>query len=96
LTIADDAEVFFYPFGGVVFHDIDREKRQEILDRLRAAAAPLVTDVVREDFIVEEDPASPISVANGVLLIEPMNFLARTLLTLLVLRPASASHRDCA
>ena len=73
LTLAADAEAFFYPFGAAVFHDVDREKRQEILDRLRDAAAPLVADVVREDFIIEEDPSSPISVENGVLRVDHMS-----------------------
>jgi uncharacterized Rmd1/YagE family protein len=72
LIFDDDAEVFFYPFGAVVFHDLDRERRQHILERLRAAPSSLSTDVMREDFIVEEEAGSPISVSSGILRVDRM------------------------
>jgi uncharacterized Rmd1/YagE family protein len=72
LAVAEDAEVFFYPFGAVVFHDVDRELRQEVLQRLRTSPPTLATDVVREDFIVEEVVGSPISVSGGLLRVDRM------------------------
>jgi uncharacterized Rmd1/YagE family protein len=70
--LADGAEVFFYPFGAVVFHGVDREQRREIVDRLRAAPSSRDRDVVREDYIVEEEAGSTISLASGALRVDRM------------------------
>src|SRR5262245_7765805 len=63
---ADDGDVFFYPFGAVVFHELDRERREEVLARLRSGTPPLVTDVVREDFVVDEEAGAATAMGGGI------------------------------
>ena len=46
----DGGELFIYPFGAIVFHDLSPEQREAELARLRGARPGLTTQVVRETF----------------------------------------------
>jgi uncharacterized Rmd1/YagE family protein len=82
-------EVFFYPFGAVVFHGVPREVREGILGRLRATSPPLVADVVREDFVVEEDPSAATAVAGGVLHVDRLTADRAAVVALIVAQSAA-------
>jgi uncharacterized Rmd1/YagE family protein len=70
--LAGGGEVFLYPFGAVVFHDVDRQAREPVLERLRSAWPGLVTDVVHEDIRVVAEPGSETTVEEGVLHVDEL------------------------
>src|SRR5712664_4995451 len=48
-------EMFLYPFGAIVFHNVSPERREIELARLHRARPGLTTKVVRESFTVREE-----------------------------------------
>lgn len=48
-------DMFIYPFGAVVFRNVDAERREKELARVHAARPGLTTQVVREEYTVRED-----------------------------------------
>lgn len=63
-------ELFFYPFGAVVFRDVPRERREAELARLKQARPALTTEVVREDFLVREEQGARVTVTAGTLTLD--------------------------
>src|SRR5437868_8271901 len=61
----NDGEVFLYPFGAIVFHDVPPDRRIAELTKLNESRQRLTTRVVREDFVVTETPAAEIGIVNG-------------------------------
>src|SRR4029077_16906982 len=57
-TCGGEGEVFLYPFGAVVFHDVPADARHAELLRLNKSRPRLTTRVVREDFVVRELPGA--------------------------------------
>jgi required for meiotic nuclear division protein 1 len=70
LDLVTGGEVFFYPFGAVVFHDVPREGRQAMLERLQQAHPGLTPEAVREDFTVREEEGGKIRLAEGALTVD--------------------------
>ena len=63
-----EGEVFLYPFGAVVFHDVSQADRLAEIKRL-GESIHLTTRVVREDFVVREAPEA-IGVRDGQLVVD--------------------------
>jgi uncharacterized Rmd1/YagE family protein len=70
LALTEEGEVFFYPFGAVVFRDVPREEREAQLARLREVRPGLTPEVVREDFTVREEEGAAIRIAEGALIVD--------------------------
>src|SRR3954466_69428 len=68
----DGGEVFIYPFGAVVFHNVPLERRDAELARLRTARPGLTTKVVRESFTVREEPGAAMDILNGTLAVDAL------------------------
>jgi uncharacterized Rmd1/YagE family protein len=58
LRIVEDAhgDTFIYPFGAVVFHDLEPARREAHLARLRRARPGLTQKTAVEEYTVREDP----------------------------------------
>jgi uncharacterized Rmd1/YagE family protein len=66
-------QVFVYPFGAMVFHDVPSAQRALEIMRLREAQPKLTsTNVINEEFNVREDPSAILKVAEGVLTLDRM------------------------
>src|SRR5258708_13367659 len=63
----DGGELFIYPFGAIVFHDLSPEQREAELARLRGARPGLTTQVVRETFTVREEPGQKVDMVEETL-----------------------------
>lgn len=70
LALEGGGAVFFYPFGAVVFANVERPGRDEVLARLpgsRRGHDGLKADVIREEFLVQVAAGAKIVVAAGTL-----------------------------
>jgi uncharacterized Rmd1/YagE family protein len=70
--MTDEGEVFAFPFGAVVFHDVPHSVRDELLSRLRGEHPRLVPDVVREDFTVLTSPGAKVGLSRGQLVVDEL------------------------
>ena len=66
----DAGDLFVFPFGAIVFHQVPPEARERELSRILSAMPSLTTRVVREDFAVREDPRARIGVVDGALVLD--------------------------
>ena len=62
-----DSDVFLYPFGAAVFHDVPPEQREQWLARIRTAIPKLATKVVAESFSAREEPGARTGFVGGTL-----------------------------
>jgi len=56
VALEGGGDVFLFPFGTIVFRDVEDERRERELARLQQARPGLTTQVVREEYAVREDP----------------------------------------
>src|SRR5262249_49753197 len=66
----EGGEVFAFPFGALVFHDVGPAVRDALMAELRRRHPRLVPDVVREDFNVLELPGAKVGMAEGRLVVD--------------------------
>lgn len=72
LALPGDGTVFFYPFGAVVFHEVDRARRDAFLAQLPKSWSGRGADVLHEDFHVLAGPGRTTAVTGGALEIDRM------------------------
>jgi len=66
-------QMFVYPFGAIVFHDVSAAHRLSEIARLREAQPKLTsTTVINEELTVREDPSRAARMEGGVLGIDRM------------------------
>ena len=58
-------DVFLYPFGAAVFHDVPADQREKWLARIQAAIPRLATKVVAESFSAQEEPGARTGFVGG-------------------------------
>jgi uncharacterized Rmd1/YagE family protein len=63
-------EVFAYPFGAVVFHDVPPERRQAEIDKVMRAYPALKNAVATEDYRVREESSVKTGVSEAMLHID--------------------------
>jgi len=63
----EGGDVFLYPFGAAVFHDVSAELREEWLSRIRTAMPKLTTKVVAESFSAREEEGARTGFVAGTL-----------------------------
>ncbi len=68
--VLDAGEAFVYPFGVLVFWNTPKENREAEVARLRQAFPRLTPEMVREDFLVREEPDARIGVSAGTLTLD--------------------------
>jgi required for meiotic nuclear division protein 1 len=63
-------DLFLYPFGAAVFHDVPPAEREQWLGRIQAATPGLTRKVVVESFTVQEEEGARTELVGGVLRID--------------------------
>jgi len=86
-------EVFIYPFGAMVFHDVDAARRETELRRLREARPGLTTQVVRESFTVREEPGAKVDIVDGTLVVDEFGPGRSAVVALIVAQSAALEQR---
>jgi uncharacterized Rmd1/YagE family protein len=94
LSLDGDAELFFYPFGAVVFHDVPPERRDAELARLQKARPGLTTQVVRETFAVREEPGARVDIVDGTLVVDRFTPERAAVVALIVAQSAAMEYYE--
>jgi uncharacterized Rmd1/YagE family protein len=92
--IAEGGEIFIYPFGAVVFHDVPGPRREAELRRLRDARPGLTTQVVRESFTVREEPGARVDILDGTLLVDEFGPGRSAVVALIVAQSAALEYYE--
>jgi uncharacterized Rmd1/YagE family protein len=90
----DAGEIFLYPFGALVFHDVPAERRDAELARLRAARPGLTTKVIRESFTVREEPGARVEMADGTLVVDALTPGRAAVVALIVAQSAAMEYYE--
>ena len=93
-AIEGGGELFVYPFGAIVFHDVAPERRDAELQRLNRARPGLTTKVVRESFAVREEPGSELRIESGVLVVDQLNDTRAAVVALIVAQSAAMEYYE--
>lgn len=93
-ALPSGGEVFLYPFGAAVFHDVPEERRAAELDRLRAARPGLTTQVIREELAVCEAPQEKAGFTSGMLVIDRLTDARSEIVALTVAQSAAMEYYE--
>lgn len=94
LALAGEGAVYFYPFGAVVFHEVERARRDEFLAGLPRAWSGRGADVVREDFHVLTGAGRRTAVTGGALEIDRMTPEREGVVALTVAQSAAMEYYE--
>jgi required for meiotic nuclear division protein 1 len=90
----DGGEVFLYPFGAMVFHDVAPANREAELERLRHARPGLTTQVVLESFTVREQPGEKVDIVDGTLVVDEFGPSRAAVVALIVAQSAALEYYE--
>jgi uncharacterized Rmd1/YagE family protein len=90
----DGGEIFLYPFGAVVFHNVPAERREVELARLNRARPGLTTQVVRESFTVREEPGARLDIVDGTLVVDELTPGRAAVVALIVAQSAAMEYYE--
>ena len=94
VRVGDEEEIFIYPFGAVVFHDVPPERRETELARLGRARPGLTRQVVRESFTVREEPGSRVDIVDGNLVVDQFGDGRAAVVALIVAQSAALEYYE--
>jgi len=92
-SLDQGGDVFFYPFGAVVFLGVEKERRESELARI-TERFQLTAQVVNEEFTVQEEPSSPIGVTGGILTIDRLTLDRAGVVALTVAQSAAMEYYE--
>ena len=87
-------EIFIYPFGAIVFHDVPAPLREEQLALLNRTRPGLTTQVVRETFTVREEAGARVEIVDGVLLVDSFASSRVAVVALIVAQSAAMEYYE--
>lgn len=90
----DGGEMFLYPFGAIVFHDVPQERRDAELARLHRVRPGLTTKVVRESFTVREEPGAGVDIVDDVLVVDRFGPSRAAVVALIVAQSAAMEYYE--
>ncbi len=88
---SDGGEMFLYPFGAIVFHNVRPERREVELARLHRARPGLTTKVVRESFTVREEAGARVDIVDGMLVVDSLTPSRAAVVALIVAQSAGTT-----
>jgi uncharacterized Rmd1/YagE family protein len=94
LELRGGGTMFLYPFGAVVFQDVDPHERDAQLEALRRADPRLSGAGTGEDLVVREDPAAPAGMSGGVLVIDRLTPARAGIIALTVAQSAAMEYYE--
>ncbi|SRR5713101_4158306 len=86
--------MFLYPFGAVVFQDVDAAQRDAQLEALARIESRLSGPGTGEDILVREDPSSPPGMSGGVLVIDRLTPARASIIALTVAQSAAMEYYE--
>jgi len=89
-----NGEVFLYPFGAIVFHDVPPEIRESEISRLRTTLPKLTAQVTQEEFMVREAEAERLGISEGVLTVDRMTAERSGIVALTVAQSAAMEYYE--
>jgi required for meiotic nuclear division protein 1 len=89
-----EGEVFVYPFGAVVFHDVPLARREEELKRLSGFLPALTAKVVRESFTAREEAGARVDLRDGVLVVDELGPGRAAVVALIVGQSAAMEYYE--
>jgi len=87
-------EMFLYPFGAIVFHNVPPERREVELARLHRARPGLTTKVVRESFTVREEAGARVDIVDGMLVVDSLTPSRAAVVALIVAQSAAMEYYE--
>ena len=87
-------EMFLYPFGAIVFHNVPPARREVELARLHRARPGLTTKVVRESFTVREEAGARVDIVDGVLVVDSLTPSRAAVVALIVAQSAAMEYYE--
>lgn len=87
-------DVFFYPFGAVVFHNVEPERRKQELEKLASLTPPLRPPVIVEELVVREEAGGSRGVVGGVLTIDRLTPDRAAVVALIVAQSAAMEYYE--
>ena len=90
----DGGEMFLYPFGAIVFHDVPLERRDAELARLHRVRPGLTTQVVRESFTVREEAGAEVDMVDGTLVVDRFSPSRTAVVALIVAQSAAMEYYE--
>lgn len=87
-------ELYVYPFGAVVFHDVPAPLREAELQRLHRARPGLTTQVVRESFTVREEAGARVDIVEGTLVVDAFPPARAAVVALVVAQSAAMEYYE--
>lgn len=94
VALAERRELFLYPFGAVVFHNLSPEGREQELSRLLSVVPTMTPPVVREELLVREEERSRSGVDDGVLTIDRLTPERAAVVALVVAQSAAMEYYE--
>ncbi|TMA24986.1 MAG: RMD1 family protein [Deltaproteobacteria bacterium] len=94
VPLEDGGEIFIYPFGAIVFHDVGPDRREVELARLNRARPGLTTQVVRESFTVREEPGARVDIVDGTLVVDDFGTERAAVVALIVAQSAAMEYYE--
>ena len=86
--------LYVYSFGALVTHDVTADRREAELARLRHFVPKLTAQVVREDYLVAEDPSFETGVAEGMLRVDHFTPARAGIVALTVAQSAAMEYYE--
>lgn len=93
-VVLDAGELFLYPFGAIVFHDVPPERREAELARLRSVRLGLTPKVVRESFTVRAEPGARVEIVDGTLVVDSFTPGRVAVVALIVAQSAAMEYYE--
>ena len=90
----DGGELFMYPFGAVVFHNVRPDRREAELQRLHRARPGLTTQVVRESFTARVEPGARVDIEGGSLVVDELTPGRSAVIALIVAQSAAMEYYE--
>jgi required for meiotic nuclear division protein 1 len=95
LTMADGGTVFLYPFGVMVFVNVEKSVRERELERLRAALPQLTPPTVQsEEFTARVDATKAPILEDGVLVLDRITEERGSIVALTVAQSAAMEYYE--
>jgi uncharacterized Rmd1/YagE family protein len=93
--VAGQGQVFIYPFGAVVFHDLPAAAREAEMGRLlRARPGLTATPGGAEEFHVREDPGARADVSDGTLTLDQLTVQRTSVIALIMAQSAAMEYYE--
>jgi uncharacterized Rmd1/YagE family protein len=92
--LAEGGTLFLFPFGVVVFQDVDAATRNDQLEALHKADPRLSGPGTVEDLAVREDPSAAPGMAGGVLVVDRLTEARAGIIALTVAQSAAMEYYE--